>query len=389
MGKTIAIICEYNPFHNGHQYQIDKIRKEIPDATIIAIMSGNVTQRGEFAIFDKYSRAKGAVLCGVNAVFEMPYPYSCANAEIFALAGVKIASELGAECLCFGSESNDIEYLTDVANAIDSHEFEIEMEKQLQDKSKSYSVSRELALKKIGREVPKSANDMLAVEYLRAINKINPSISPYPIKREGAAYNDLKISDIMSARAIRNEFYSNDRLCSVPDNAKTIFNEEIIKGLYLNSSVAEDFLFRNVIRSSPNEIEKLFDVPCGCGFFMFETAKNSTDATEFFRQLTSKSYTYSRLKRIVMYLAMGTKNIDKVVNFTVLLATDEKGRALIKKVKKASNMIVITKHSDSKKLNEKELCLYNDSKKVDELYFSLLSSPIKATEAYKKTSIML
>ena len=110
MAEIIAIICEYNPFHCGHKYQIDKIRERFPGSTIVAIMSGNITQRASFAMLDKYTRAKAAVSLGVNAVFELPYPFSSSNAEIFASSAVKIATEIGANYLCFGSESGNLDY---------------------------------------------------------------------------------------------------------------------------------------------------------------------------------------------------------------------------------------------------------------------------------------
>ena len=115
--SVVAIISEYNPFHNGHKYQSDRIRDELPGSTIISIMSGNVVQRGEFAFVDKYTRSRLAVENGIDCVFELPYPYSGSTAEIFATAGVKIANSLGADYLYFGIESNnlnDIEKIADI-----------------------------------------------------------------------------------------------------------------------------------------------------------------------------------------------------------------------------------------------------------------------------------
>ena len=389
LNRTVAIICEYNPFHNGHKYQIDKIKADFPNANIIAIMSGNVTQRGEFAIFDKYSRAKSAILNGVNAVFEIPYPFSAANAEIFAFKGVEIAYGLGADVLCFGSESNEISYLTEIANAIDTIEFEQRMAEYLKDKSKSYSVARELVLNDMGMTVPKSSNDILGVEYLRAIRKIAPEMTPYTVKRVGSGYKDTEYSAIMSAGAIRKFFYESGELTSVPSESMQLFDENIKNGHYLDIDEMRAFLFRNVLRSSPKEMENLFDTPTGCGFFIYETAKNCKDFNEFFIKLTSKSYTNARLRRIVMYLATNTTYIDKNIHYTTLLASDEKGRAHIKSIKKTTPLTILTKYSDTKKLNSNELDFYNSSKKADELYCSLLKSPLPSSEAYRNNAIVL
>ncbi|MBR5144795.1 MAG: nucleotidyltransferase family protein, partial [Clostridia bacterium] len=128
--KVAAIISEYNPFHNGHEYQIKKLRQMLGDDTaVIAIMSGNYTQRGEIAVTDKTIRARAAIECGVNLVLELPFPYSMSSAEFFARSGVKIAHEIGVvDYLAFGSESGDISELSDLASIISSDEYKLTLE---------------------------------------------------------------------------------------------------------------------------------------------------------------------------------------------------------------------------------------------------------------------
>lgn len=385
MGKTIAIICEYNPFHNGHKYQIDKLREAFDGATILAIMSGNVTQRGEFSIFDKYIRAKSAILCGANAVFEIPYPYSCASAEVFARAGVEIASATGADYLCFGSESDDIDNLKEIARVIDSEAFEAEISTTLKDKLISYSVAREKALEGLGKKAPKESNDILAVEYLRAINKLAPEISPYPIKRIGEGYKSDSFAEFMSASAIRNSFYNGNGLVSVPEIVREIFEGQN----YLDLNKAEDFLFRSILMAEPSQIDQYYDVPHGCGYFISDIAKRSNGAREFFDSLSSKTYTSARLRRIVMYASNGIKGVDEKISFTSLLAVDEVGRAYLKSIKKTAKIAILTKHSDSKKLTKNSYNSYMLSKKADELYYTLLKEPLSASEAYKKSAIII
>lgn len=385
MAKTVAIICEYNPFHMGHKHQIDKIKAEIPDATVVAIMSGNVTQRGEFSIFDKYARAKSAVLCGVNAVYEMPYPYSCASAEVFARAGVAIAKEIGANYLCFGSESDNLDALWKVANAMDSAEFEGAISKALKDKSISYSSARDAALSYLGIDAPKTSNDILGVEYLRAISQIAPDIVPYPIKRVGEGYKSENIGEFMSASAIRKSFYDGNGFLSMPNEAVDALKDEN----HLDLDRSNDFLFRSILMMDPLQIEQSYDVPCGCGYYVSDLAKKCSGAHEFFASLSSKTYTSSRLRRIVMYACTGVKNVEKLPTYTQLLAVDSIGRAHLKGVKKLTQITVITKHSDSKKLNQSDLEIYTLGKKTDELYYTLLNRPVCANEAYKKTTIII
>ena len=210
MKEIVAIICEYNPFHNGHKYQVDKIKEMFPDSIVVSIMSGNFTQRGEFALFDKYTRAKAAVICGVDCVIELPYPFCASNAEVFAKAGVYIASKLGATYLCFGIEDGDIKDLTEIADTIDSEEFTKKFEELKQDKSISYPKLREIVCRELGKELPNSSNKILGVEYIRAIKKYGNSIIPVAIKREGLGYNDLSVGKNMSATAIRAYFMNNN-----------------------------------------------------------------------------------------------------------------------------------------------------------------------------------
>lgn len=389
MGKTVAIICEYNPFHNGHSYQIQRIREIIPDATVVCIMSGNIVQRGDFAFLDKYARAKSAVICGANAVLEIPYPYSASNAEIFALAGVEIANHMGADFLCFGSESNDLENLSKIAKVVDSEEFERRLQKELLNKKESYLSSKQKALEAFGMELPKDSNDMLAVEYLRAISKINSKIKPLPIKREGEGYKETgKLSDMMSATGIRNYFYSENKLNSVPKRAHEIFDEEIRNGAYVGIDKAQQFLYMNILTATAEKIEKTFDASSGMGYFILETARNSASAKDFFEKMTSKNYTHSRLKRVITYFAFGVEKVERAISFANLLCADKVGRGLIK-AKKKDDFKIITKTADSKSLDDKSKELYMLGKKVDEVYFSLLSTSKLPSDVYKQNAIVI
>ena len=383
MSEIVAIICEYNPFHNGHKYQIDKIREQIPDATIIAIMSGNATQRGELAFLDKYTRARVAIEMGVNAVFELPYPFSSSNAEMFACAGVKIADALGADRLCFGTESGNLAYLDEIANTINTPEFESLMQSLISDKRKSYISAKEAALEKMGKTLPKSSNDILAVEYLRAIKRFSSSMKPFTIKRNGADYNDTTVREVMSASAIRKHFYEDGELLSMPQGAVEIFKQDIENGFFLYKSRADDFFFRYVLMSNSQDYNCIFDAPWESGYFILDIAKNSSNFEEFFENLSSKTYTTARLKRVIMYLVTGVKKISMDEIFTMLLACDDKGREIIKANRKKQNITILTKQADVKRLSECALEAFNLSKKIDELFFSLLKNPKKPSDAYR------
>ena len=388
MNEIIAIICEYNPFHKGHKYQIDALKKIYPDATLISIMSGNATQRGEVALFDKYTRAKAAVLCGVDCVFELPYPYCASNAERFARAGVYIATQLSATHLCFGTESGSIDYVKNVADAIDSLEFENEISKELKNKKISFASARDIALERLGVISPKKSNDILGVEYIRAIKKYNSVITPITIKREGADYNNLDVVDVMSASAIREYFINNNSITGVPDEIENLYKELIEDGQYTYKNEIDNYLFRSLILSSPDEISRCYDVPEGAEYFIYETALNSKNSAEFFTNLTTKTYTYARLRRIVLYSALKTYELDSEPAYTTLLGANEKGRAFLNQIRKSVFFPILTKLADYKQYGEKMRKQFEASMAFDKIFCSFLLRDIPLTDLFKRRPFM-
>ncbi len=387
MASIVGIICEYNPFHKGHLYQIEQIRKEIPDAIIIAIMSGNVVQRGEFAMFDKYDRARAAIECGVNAVFEIPYPYAGSTAEIFANAGVEIAYCLGCEYLYFGSENGDVKMLEAVACAVDSSEFEEKIKIEIINKDSSYIVAKERALRSMGIDLPQGSNDMLGVEYIRAIRKRNFDLKYRTIVRVGADHNDTKLCEIMSASAIRNVFYEKGELLSVPDDAKRIYDELTQKGSYIDDDRVK-LLMHTHAALYDYMLDEVFDSSKEIKALISEAASRSQSSQEFFENLSSKTYTVSRLKRVLMYSMLGVYTLEKNVGFTLLLAMDEKGQEQLNKVKKRKKICIVTKHSDSKGLSHRAKQFLELVYKVDEIHKLLLNRQQAPLEAYKKIPII-
>jgi predicted nucleotidyltransferase len=382
--EIVAIICEYNPFHNGHEYQVDKIKEMFPDSVVVSIMSGNFTQRGEFALFDKYTRAKAAVTCGVDCVVELPYPFCASNAEIFAKAGVYIASKLGVTHLCFGVEGGNIKDLTEIADTIDSEEFTKKFEELKQDKSISYPKLREIVCRELGEELPNSSNMILGVEYIRAIKKYGNSIIPVAIKREGLGYNDLSVGKNMSATAIRAYFVNNNSFVSVPNKIDKLYSECIDNGSYVSEKDVKDFMFRSVVTMDPLYIENLYDAPSGAGYFIIETANNSKNSEEFFGKLTTKTYTYARLRRIVLYSLFAVDKIDDHPSYTSVLALNEKGRELLKILKKQTDFPIITKLADYTKMDKSVIEQFEVSAKADRLFTSFLKNSSVPSDFIRK-----
>ena len=387
MPKVVGIICEYNPFHKGHKYQIDQVRAKEPDATIVAIMSGNIVQRGEFALFGKYDRAKIALECGANAVFEMPYPYSGSCAEIFANAGVTIANGLGCDSIFFGIERLSLSELETIAQEIDGERFKVEAATIMQDKSVSYISAREKAIANMGYEAPKYANDMLALEYIRAIKKKRLPIGYDAIKRVGAFYNDDSFGDIMSASAIRKHFYETGEIVSVPDCAINLYDEIIKSGRYVDSLRADAILHTYCLLNSL-EKQRIFDTSPEMVALIKNVCVDACSGEDFISRLSSKAFTTARLRRSLLYAMLGVKEVDFEPQFAVLLGMDAKGKALLNDIKKKSELTIITKHSDGKELSDTAKEMLETLYRVDSIYYALLCDKSTPMDAYKNKPIL-
>lgn len=387
MSKIVGIICEYNPFHKGHKYQIDKIKELIPECKIVAIMSGNITQRGEFSVLDKYKRAEIALEMGVDLVTEIPFPYSSSTAEIFACAGVEIAKQLGCDALAFGTENCDLEYLNGLANIIDSTELDDAIKKELQDKSVSYIVAKERALSKLSFNNALFANDMLATEYLRAIKKKGANITPIAIKRIGAGYNDNSECEIMSASAIRQKYIKTGNVLGVPADVQSYYSKAIEEKSFLDFEKSKDFIYRTALIIPKESIEGAFDSSKEIASIIKAAANDSKNGSEFYEKLSAKNYTRARLSRVILYAIYSIKSIDKSPKFTTLLGAKEKGREIIAKAKK-SEIEIITKHSDSVALDKESTFLLEKGYELDKMHASLLLNPMDLSMVYKRKPII-
>lgn len=387
MPKVIGIICEYNPFHKGHKYQIDRVRAMEPDATVVAIMSGNIVQRGEFAMIGKYDRAKIALECGANVVFEMPYPYSGSCAEIFANAGVTMAKELGCDSIFFGVERLSLSELEAIAQEIDGERFKTEVAAIMQDKSVSYISAREKSIASMGFEAPRYANDMLALEYIRAIKKKRLPIGYDAIKRVGASYNDDSFGDIMSASAIRKHFYETGEIVSVPDCVTNLYGEIIKSGRYVDSARADAILHTYCLLNSL-EKQRGFDTSPEMVALIKRACADAYSGENFISRLSSKAFTTARLKRSLLYAMFGVKDVDFEPQFAVLLGMDDKGKALLNDIKKKSKITIITKHSDGKELSDTAKEMLETLYRVDSIYNALLSDKSIPMDAYKNKPVL-
>lgn len=386
MREVVGIICEYNPFHKGHLYQIDEIKKELPNAKIVAIMSGNIVQRGEFAIIDKRKRAELALENGVDLVLEMPYPYCGATAEVFASAGVRIATQIGCTHLYFGTENSDLSLLEKIAEEIETEEVKKLISEKLSI-SKSYNEAKEKALLDRGLQLPKSPNDILGLEYIRAIKNQNSSLKYCTIKRKGAGYNDQGIADIMSASAIRKYFYEHLEFASIPECTQVLYKNIVRENQVLDVIAMNDFFHRFALTVGREEIDDAYDSCAEIGAIIKNSAENSKNGEEFISQLSSRAFTTSRIKRALLFTLFKVKSADKCPNFANLLGMNINGKEIIKQAKN-DNFKIVTKHSDAKTLDPVSKINYDITILVDKFYYTLLKSSINPSQAYNQKPII-
>lgn len=333
--KTVGIICEYNPLHLGHKKQIDRIREEFgAETAIVCAMSGNFVQRGSPAIVDKSARAAAAVNCGADLVLELPVTTALSSAEGFAACGVKILAPL-CDTLCFGAETANRSILMEAASALLGDGFPPLLRQEL-DTGKSFPAAREAALKRLGVETDllSQPNNILAVEYCKAILSQGADMEPFPIHRQGS-YHALSVdAENPSATAVRNLMLiaHNWKSC-VPQEARPLLENEPLH----STAAGEKAIVARLRTMSDAEFESLPYGSEGLWRKLMHAARRETTLEEILNATKSKRYTRSRLDRMVMCAFLGITEADLAmeVPYTRVLAFTDRGRKLLKEAKKA------------------------------------------------------
>lgn len=346
IGKKIGIVVEYNPFHNGHLYQIEKIREKFGnEALLVVVMSGDFVQRGEFSFFNKWEKTEVALKNGVDIVVELPLYYSIQNAEIFSKMATRILEYLDLDIQVFGAESNEIEKLEKV---IELQE-EIAYKKKLMEYMKqgnSYGTSQKKALEEYGLGNLVRSNNILALEYMREMKNSELRIKPYIIKREVSEYNENKVEDsrekFASASFIRSEIenYQNsdeEKLLKLKEFVP-IETFEILKNKVLKVDVKKEvfklFKYKFLI-SEREEILKIYDMTEEIYSRIFSKLKNSKDLKEFLKNMKSRNFSGKRIERLMLNVVLNIKKevLDFEIEYVRVLGFNRKGQEYLKKLK--------------------------------------------------------
>ena len=333
--KTVGIICEYNPFHLGHRKQIRRIRAEFgEDTAIVCAMSGNFVQRGMPAIVDKSLRAQAAVLSGADLVLELPVTRALSSAEGFAAGGVEILSPI-CDTLCFGAETPDKDALIHTAEALLSEAFSPLLREAL-DTGKSFPAARAAALARMGLDDQLLAqpNDILAVEYCKAILAQHSPLEPFPIHREGSYHAEIADSENPSATAVRNlMLYAHNWKACIPRAAREVFQDAPLHSI----AAGERAILARLRTMTDADFEALPYGSEGLWRKLMHACRTEATLEDILTAAKSKRYTRTRLDRMVMCAFLGiTRNLlEAPVPYTRVLAFSDRGRAVLKEAKKS------------------------------------------------------
>ena len=327
-----GIVCEYNPLHLGHKKQLDFIRRTYPDGGIVCLMSGNFVQRGKPAIVDKSLRAEAAIRSGADLVLELPVTASLSSAEGFAAEGVRILSGF-CDRLCFGAETGEIASLTAVAQALLSPVFSDALQTHLE-KGLSFPAARQAALGAMGldSDILCRPNDILAVEYCKAIISQNSKMTPLPILRQGSYHDTAPDAENPSATAVRElMLHSGAWLDYVPEEARSCFSDAPLHTL----ASGERAVLARLRTMTDEEFETLPYGSEGLWRKLMHAVRQENTLEEILTATKSKRYTRTRLDRMVMCAFLGLTEADLAAPapYARVLALNDRGREILKQAR--------------------------------------------------------
>ncbi|NLH00380.1 MAG: nucleotidyltransferase family protein [Clostridiales bacterium] len=345
--KIIGIIAEYNPFHNGHMYHIEESRKSVSeDTAVVCVMSGDFVQRGEAAIFSKYARAEAAVMCGADLVLELPLPWAISSAEKFSEGAVGLLDALGCiDYISFGSECGDLEILSKISSSLLNPSVHASIADELKTGISYASARQNAAAKQIG-ELAKylsTPNNILAVEYLKALQNLASGIKPITVRRFGAGHDE----EGGSASSIRGMIAAGKSISAyVPHRAMEVYARETEQGRGpVTMSSLECAILSRLRMLKESDFASLPDYAEGLSNRIYSAARTETSLESIYSSVKTKRYALSRIRRMCISAALGIKagDTDGIPPFARILALNEKGRNVAKIISEKSSIPVIAK----------------------------------------------
>ena len=351
----VGVIAEYNPFHNGHIYHLNKVKEMFPEASLILVLAGNFTQRGDVSVINKWDKAKIALDYGFDLVIELPFNIATSSASLYAKGAIDILNKLNCDYLVFGSETNDVSLFENLVNITKDNEKYEKKVKYYLDKGYNYPKACSLALYDISKVIIDKPNDVLALEYVRSIINTNSKIKPVSIKRTNNYHEEEITGNITSATSIRKNLKNKEII------KNTIPNEslKLINNISLNDYF--DYIKYEII--SNDKLDEILDVDEGIENKLKKEIHNSKTVEELILNVKSKRYSYNKIKRMLLHILTNTKkDYDTKVNYLRILGFNNKGTKILKEAKNDIDVPIITKY-------KKEYdALFKDDVKASMLY---------------------
>ena len=401
MGKRIGIIAEYNPFHNGHLYQIQKAKELTGADTVIAVMSGNFTQRGETSLVNKFEKTKIALQNEVDMVIELPTIYSISSAENFALGGIKILNEIGKiDYLVFGIEEDNLQELQAIVDVLvnENDEFKRTIKEEL-DKGNSYPKAREIVLKKVlssenVKDIMQKPNNILAIEYLKALKITNSRIKPFAIKRKNSMHHDKNINENYASGTYIRKLFIENNFDEISKVVPKYTYEKILElknhGTYVTSiNDFSDIVIYKIRMMTKEEISQIADVNEGLENSIKLASTTCKTIDEIIDKVSTKRYTKTRISRILTYILLGITKSDmeqskKNDPYIRVLGINKKCEEILSTINNNKLITSIKKFEENNGENE----LLNIDKKATEIYTIKYPKSVEANLDYTSKFII-
>ena len=340
--EVVGIICEYNPFHNGHIYHLNKVKEMFPNSLIVLVMSSCFTERGEVSLLNKWDKTDIALTYGVNLVIELPFFYATNSSDYFAEGAIKILNELNCDYLVFGSETNDLDNLIELADIqLNNKEYD-KLVKEYLDQGNNYPTSLSKALYELSNIKVSEPNDLLAISYIKQIKLLKSKIKPVSIKRTND-YHSKELNDaITSATSIREAIKNN------LDITKYVPIETKKKLINYDESRYFDLLKYKII--STDDLSIYLDVNEGIDKRIKKNILKANNLDELIKLVKTKRYTYNKLQRMFLHILTDTKVSDyetlNKLTYIRVLGFNTNGKKYLKEIKKDSRIPIITNYHE-------------------------------------------
>ena len=389
--KIVGLIAEYNPFHNGHQYHIQKA-KEITGADVaIVVMSGNFVQRGAPAIIPKHLRAEMALKAGASLVIELPVCYATGTAEQFAYGAVSLLNSLGCvDAICFGSECGNINVLNELAEVLcnEPDKYKECLQKHLRN-GLSFPLARQKAIEEIYptqdfSKILEQPNNILGIEYIKALYRLNSKMKPYTIQRISSQYHDVDLQEEFSSATALRQTILNDDFTNlnrqVPSDCMTLLEAHYQTRYPIYTNDFSLLLKYRLLNETKTSLTQYADVSEELANRICNQLNNFVSYEQFCELLKTKEVTYSRLSRALLHILLGIKKTDYTdIHYARVLGFRTGDSDVLTVIKNASAISLLTKLTATKDLSDSAVHMLNHDIYASNLYESVVTDKFKTS----------